>query len=89
MSDGEWELIADLVAPYWTPGKMGRPIKHDRRDIVNAILYVAIENCHWRHLPAQYPNWNTVNRYFVTWSRDGRWEKVKDHIRGPGAPTST
>jgi len=22
MTDEEWALIADLVAPYWSPGKM-------------------------------------------------------------------
>jgi hypothetical protein len=26
MSDEEWELIADLVQPWWTPGGMGRPL---------------------------------------------------------------
>ena len=62
LSDLEWELIADLVAPYWSPGKMGPPIKHDRRDIVNAILYVAATGCQWRELPECYPHWNTVHR---------------------------
>ena len=81
LSDLEWELIADLVAPYWSPGKMGRPIKHDRRDIVNAILYVAATGCQWRKLPESYPHWNTVHRYHVRWSRDGTWERVCDRLR--------
>ena len=81
LSDIEWELIADLVAPYWSPGSMGRPIKHNRRDIVNAIFYVAATGCQWRNLPTSYPHWNTVHRYHVTWSRDGTWEKVADRLR--------
>ena len=81
LSDLEWELIADLVAPYWSPGKMGRPIKHDRRDIVNAIFYVAATGCQWRKLPECYPHWNTVHRYHVRWSRDGTWERVCDRLR--------
>lgn len=81
LSDIEWELIADLVAPYWSPGLMGRPIKHDRRDILNAIFYVTATGCQWRHLPATYPHWNTVHRYHVTWSRDGTWEKIADRLR--------
>ena len=81
MSDHEWELIADLVAPYWKPGEMGRPIKHDRRAIVNAIFYVAATGCQWRRLPAEYPNWSTVHHYHVTWSRDGTWERVCDRLR--------
>jgi transposase len=81
LTDTEWELIADLVAPYWTPGKMGRPIKHDRRDIVNAIFYVAATGCQWRHLPDTYPPWSTVHRYHLGWSRDGTWERVCDRLR--------
>ncbi len=60
---------------------MGRPIKHDRRAIVNAIFYVAATGCQWRHLPATYPHWNTVHCYHVTWSRDGTWEKGADRLR--------
>lgn len=81
LSDVEWELIADLVAPYWSPGEMGRPIKHARSDVVNAIFYVAATGCQWRKLPAEYPHWNTVHRYHVTWSRDGTWERVCDRLR--------
>jgi transposase len=76
MSDAEWALIRDLVAPYWTPGGMGRPVTVDRRRVVDAIFYVAATGCQWRALPASYPNWNTVHRYHLTWSRDGTWEKI-------------
>ena len=81
LSDIEWELIGDLVEPYWSPGKMGRPIKHQRRDIVDAILYVAATGCQWRKLPKTYPHWNTVHRYHTTWSRDGTWERICDRLR--------
>jgi len=76
MTDDEWELIADLVAPYWTPGGMGRPIKVDRRRVVDAIFYVAATGCQWRALPECYPNWNTVHRYHLEWSRNGTWEHI-------------
>ncbi len=76
MTDEEWELIADLVAPYWTPGSMGRPVKVDRRRVVDAIFYVAATGCQWRALPESYPNWNTVHRYHLEWSRNGTWERI-------------
>jgi putative transposase len=76
MSDEEWELISDLVAPYWSPGKMGRPVTVDRRRVVDAIFFVAATGCQWRALSSCYPNWNTVHRYHLTWSRDGTWEAV-------------
>lgn len=81
MSDEEWDLIADLFTPYSVSGKIGRPPKHDRRDIVNAVFYVAATGCQWRALPTCYPNWNTVHRYHLTWSRDGTWEAVCDRLR--------
>jgi len=80
MSDEEWELIADLVAPYWSPGSMGRPVTVDRRRIVDAIFYVAATGCQWRALPTCYPNWNTVHRYHLEWSRDGTWERIAERL---------
>jgi transposase len=80
MSDEEWELIADLVAPYWKPGSMGRPVTVDRRRVVDAIFYVAATGCQWRALPSCYPNWNTVHRYHLEWSRNGTWERIAERL---------
>jgi transposase len=76
LTDEEWDLIADLVPTYSGPGRIGRPTKWSKRDIVNAILYVAATGCQWRALPACYPQWNTVHRYHVNWSEDGTWEAI-------------
>ena len=81
LTDAEWVLVADLVPDYFGNGKMGRPPVHSKRDIVNAIMFVAATGCQWRALPACYPHWNTVHRYHVTWSRDGTWEKIADRLR--------
>lgn len=81
LSDEEWELIADLVPTYSGEGRMGRPAKWPKREIVNAVLYVAATGCQWRGLPACYPNWNTVHRYHLEWSRDGTWERIVDRLR--------
>lgn len=82
MTDEEWELIGDVVAPYWSPGKMGRPVEVSRRAVVDAIFYVTATGCQWRALPACYPNWNTVHRYHLTWSRDGTWERIAARLAG-------
>ena len=76
MTDEECELIGDLVAPYWSPCGMGRPVTVDRRRVVDVIVYVAATGCQWRALPATHPNWNTVHRYHLAWSRDGIWERI-------------
>jgi transposase len=81
LTDAEWELIGDLVAPYSGEGRMGRPIVNDRRAVVNAIFYVAATGCQWRALPTCYPNWNSVHRLHLTWSRNGTWQRVCDRLR--------
>ena len=60
---------------------MGRPAKHNKRDIVNAVLHVAATGCQWRSLPDSYPNWSTVHNYHLEWSRNGTWERVADRLR--------
>ncbi len=59
---------------------MGRPVKVDRRRVVDAIFYVAATGCQWRALPDSYPNWNTVHRYHLEWSRDGTWERIAERL---------
>ncbi len=81
MTDEEWELVADLVEPYSARARIGRPAVVSRRAIVDAIFYVAATGCQWRALPERYPNWNTVHRHHLRWSRDGTWEKLCDRLR--------
>lgn len=79
-TDEEWELIADLFPTWSGPGKIGRPALHDKRAIVDAVFFVAATGCQWRALPDCYPNWNTVHRYHLAWSRDGTWEQVAQRL---------
>jgi transposase len=81
LTDGEWAYIADLIPEYSGPGKIGRPVKWNKRDIVDAILYVVGTGCQWRALPDRYPRWKTVWDYHARWSRDGVWEQICDHLR--------
>ena len=56
-SDEQWALIEPLL-PAANTG--GRPEKHPRRAVVDAILYVVRTGCAWRALPADFPPWQTV-----------------------------
>jgi transposase len=38
LTDQEWALISDLLPVYTGNGAIGRPLKHDRRAVVDAIL---------------------------------------------------
>ena len=78
LTDAEWTLLAPLLPPA---KRLGRPARVDRREVVNAILYVLRTGCQWRYLPEGFPNWNTVYWYFVRWQDDGTWERITDHLR--------
>jgi putative transposase len=79
LTDAEWAVLAPLV-PAPKPG--GRPARHDRREICNAIRYVLRAGGAWRLLPHDLPPWQTVYGYFWQWRRDGAWERIHDLLRG-------
>lgn len=79
MSDEQWQQIEKLV-PGPLPG--GRPPKYERREIVNAILYVLRAGCAWRLMPHDLPQWETPYVCFTTWSEDGTWELIEEVLRG-------
>jgi len=51
LTHAQWEQIAPLFAAKET----GRPPSTDRREIVNAILYMLRTGCQWRYLPGRLP----------------------------------
>lgn len=78
MTDAQWEIIeAMLPLPKW----MGRPFKHDRRDILDAILYVVRTGCAWRYLPVDFPPWQTVYGHFKQFNARGTTERILDELR--------
>jgi transposase len=77
LTDAQWELIAPMVAPK--PG--GRPPKHHRRRIVEAILYVNRTGCSWRQLPHDFPPWATVYWYFKIWNAAGVTDRIHEALR--------
>ena len=72
-SDEQWALIEPLLPPVNTGG---RPEKHPRRAVVDAILYVVRTGCAWRQLPADFPPWQTVYWYFNRWEQAKVTEKI-------------
>jgi putative transposase len=78
LSDAQWAAVAPHV-PAPKPG--GRPVKHDRRSLVDAIFYVLRTGCQWRALPHEYPPWSTVYWWFRRWRLDGTWEGIVAALR--------
>jgi transposase len=77
-SDEQWVLIEPLLPEVKTGG---RPEKHPRRAVVDAILYVVRTGCSWRQLPADFPPWQTVYWYFVRWEQGGVTEQILPVVR--------
>jgi transposase len=78
LTDAEWAILEPLV-PAPRPG--ARPPKHERREVVNAILYVLRTGCQWRALPHDLPPWGTVWWYFRQWREEGVWEQINAVLR--------
>src|SRR5258708_38760131 len=78
LSDKEWALLEPLV-PAVKSG--GRPARWERREIANAIFYVARSGCTWRQLPHDFPPWQTVFYSFRTWRRDVTLEALHVCLR--------
>lgn len=77
LKEKEWDLIKD----YFAQDRMfGRPLKYERKEIVNAIIYVTKTGCQWRQLPKDFPPFPVVYYYFKRWSMKGIWEKVLDQL---------
>jgi putative transposase len=78
LTDPEWALLAPLI-PAAKPG--GRPALHDRRELVDAMLYWLRAGCAWRLLPHDFPPWQTVYHYWRLWRQQGRWERILARLR--------
>lgn len=75
MTDKKWNVIKGF---FEQKRVFGRPLRHDRREIVNAIFYITRSGCQWRMLPKDFPPWEFVYSYFQKWNREGIWEQVLD-----------
>jgi putative transposase len=76
LSDEQWQAIEPLLMK-----KMGRPPTVDRREVVNAILYLVRTGCQWRYLPDSFPSWSTVHSCYRRWRLDGTLDALHDALR--------
>ena len=82
VTDAEWAILEPLLpAPGSTAGRGGRPEKHCRRVIVDAILYIVRGGIAWRQLPVEFPPAGTVYAVFARWARSGAWQRILDALR--------
>jgi putative transposase len=56
LSDAEWRISAPLEPST----RRGRPRKHNRRTMLDPVLYVLRGGEPWRLLPHEFPPWRSV-----------------------------
>ena len=68
VTDDEWAIVEPHLPP---PKKARRHQPPERREILNAILYVLTTGCQWRQLPKDFPPKSTVHDYLIDWQCEG------------------
>ena len=82
MTDAQWALLEPLLPPPGnTGGRGGRPEKHPRRRVLDAIFYLVRGGIAWAALPAEFPPAKTVYGLFRRWAAAGAWMRIHDALR--------
>ena len=82
LTEAQWKLLEPLLPPPGnTAGRGGRPEKHDRRRVLDAIFYLVRGGIAWAALPAEFPPAKTVYGIFRRWAAAGAWVRIHDALR--------
>ena len=56
--------------------KSGNKSKWEKRELINAVLYLVDSGCKWRQLPHDFPPYTTVLNFYRKAVREGLWDKI-------------
>ena len=79
LADEEWALVEPHLPP---PTKGRRHPALDRREVMNAILYVLTTGCQWRQLPKDFPSKSAVHKYMLALQLDGVLTRIHHDLYG-------
>lgn len=74
LTDEQWEKIEILFKYKDSRGKHMQI--HEKRQLINAVLYINKTGCQWRMLPNDLPKYATVSSFYHRAIRSGLWNKV-------------
>jgi len=77
LTDEQWELVADLFDP---PARRGAPALIARRQMVDAMLFIARTGVQWRYLPERYGAWTAVWSQWRRWRANGVWAEAMTRL---------
>ncbi len=73
LTDTQWTIIQPLLAHL-------RTYRWQKRELINAVLYLVKTGCQWRNLPHDFPPWKTVYSFFSRAEKSGLWDKIMLHL---------
>ena len=73
LTDEQREIIAPLFSNM-------RKYKLDKRELVNAILYLVKTGCQWLNLPHDFPPVFTVHSFYRRARISGLWDRILEHL---------
>ena len=69
LTDAQWQAIE----PHFN---QLRHYKQDKRQLVNAVLYITKTGCQWRMLPNDFPPYSTVWSFYRRANQSGLWDRI-------------
>ena len=73
LTNEQWDVIAPLFSNI-------RKYKWNKRELVNAVLYLVKTGCQWRNLPHDFPSIFTVHSFYRRARLNGLWDKIFEHL---------
>ncbi len=70
LTDSQWEIIKPLML------KDGNKSKWEKRELINAVIYLVDSGCKCVQLLHDFPPYTTVNNSYRKAVRDGLWDKI-------------
>jgi len=68
----QWKTIAPYLDDKPAVSRIGRPVVHSNRRIMNAVLWVLRTGAPWHDLPKHYPPYQTCHRRYRQWVEQGK-----------------
>lgn len=77
LTDAEWALVREHVPEL----ALGRKRRWPSRLVVDALFYLTRTGCQWRHLPRDFPPWQTVYYHHRRWAARGLLHRLHEGLR--------
>ena len=74
LTDKQWEIIEPLLRRRNNTGK--HLVSHEKRMLINAVLYLNKTGCQWRMLPKDFPKYQSVASFYYGATASGLWDKI-------------